>query len=54
METIKSNPSVTLDNLSSMLKITKSSVQRRMELLVKEGKLRHIGPNKRGSWEILK
>ncbi|MDE6354557.1 MAG: winged helix-turn-helix transcriptional regulator [Prevotella sp.] len=50
---IKENPSITMDVLSDLLKITKSSVQRRLDVLVKDGKLRHIGPTKGGSWEVL-
>ena len=50
---IKENPLITMDALSDLLKITKSSVQRRLEALVKDGKLRHIGPTKGGSWEVL-
>ena len=51
--TIKDNPSITMDALSDRLKITKSSVQRRLNALVKDGKLRHIGPTNGGSWEVL-
>ena len=50
---IKDNPSITMDALSYRLKITKSSVQRRLNALVKDGKLRHIGPTNGGSWEVL-
>ncbi len=50
---IKNNPFITMDTLSDLLKITKSSVQRRLDALVKEGRLRHIGPTKGGSWEVL-
>ncbi len=42
-----------MDSLSALLNITKSSVQRRLEALVKEGKLRHIGPTNGGSWEVI-
>lgn len=50
---IKNNPLITMDALSDLLKITKSSVQRRFDALVKEGRLRHIGPTKGGSWEVI-
>lgn len=42
-----------MDGLSDLLKITKSSVQRRLEALVKDGKLRHIGPTNGGTWEVI-
>ncbi|MDE6443856.1 MAG: winged helix-turn-helix transcriptional regulator, partial [Muribaculaceae bacterium] len=50
---LKENPLITMDALSDLLKITKSSVQRRLDALVKEGRLRHIGPTKGGFWEVL-
>ena len=53
LEAIKDNPLITMDSLSVLLNITKSSVQRRLEALVKEGKLRHIGPTNGGSWEVI-
>lgn len=53
LEVIKANPVVTMDSLSDLLKITKSSVQRRLDNLVKEGKLRHIGPTNGGFWEVM-
>ncbi len=53
IEAIKENPSITMDALSDLLYITKSSVQRRMKALVKEGRIRHIGPTKGGYWEVI-
>ena len=50
---IKENPLITMDALSDLLKITKSSVQRRLDALVKEGRLRHIGPTNGGSWDVI-
>ncbi|MDE6083441.1 MAG: winged helix-turn-helix transcriptional regulator, partial [Muribaculaceae bacterium] len=50
---IKENPLITMDALSDLLKITKSSVQRRLDALVKDGRLRHIGPTNGGSWEAI-
>ena len=35
------------------MELHESSVQRRLEALVKEGKLRHIGPTNGGSWEVI-
>ncbi|MFG6385376.1 MAG: helix-turn-helix domain-containing protein [Muribaculaceae bacterium] len=50
---IKSNPQVSRVELSVQLGLHKSSVQRRLDSLVKEGRLRHIGPTNGGSWEVI-
>lgn len=53
LDAVKENPLITMDSLSDLLKITKSSVQRRLDALVKVGKLRHIGPTNGGSWQVI-
>lgn len=53
LDAVKKNPLITMDRLSDLLKITKSSVQRRLDALVKEGKLRHNGPTNGGSWQVI-
>ncbi|MDO4336381.1 MAG: winged helix-turn-helix transcriptional regulator, partial [Bacteroidales bacterium] len=50
---IKSNPQISRVELSAQLGLHESSVQRRLEALVKEGRLRHIGPTNGGSWEVI-
>lgn len=54
LELIKLNFQITRFELASHLGIHESSVQRRLAALVKEGKLRHIGPTNGGAWEIVK
>lgn len=49
---LRNTPTLSMDSLSRMLGITKSSVQRRLDALVKEGKLQHIGPSNGGSWKV--
>ena len=49
---IKSNPQITRVELSVQLGLHESSVQRRLDALVKEGRLRHIGPTNGGAWEV--
>ncbi len=39
-----------MEALGQLLNITKSSVQRRLNALVKEGRIRHEGPTNGGSW----
>jgi len=42
-----------MEALAEILKITKSSIQRRLNSLVKEGRLRHVGSSRGGSWEVV-
>ena len=51
---IEENPRITKAQLSEQLKIHESSVQRRLDALVKDKRLIHNGPTNGGSWEILK
>ncbi len=44
---------ITRAELSKELDLHESSVQRRLEALVKEGRIRHIGPTNGGSWEVI-
>ena len=50
---ILENPIITRVEIAEHLGIHESSVQRRLEALVKEGKLRHNGPTNGGSWEVI-
>ncbi len=52
MDMIRKNPAISMAEISRNLSITKSSVQRRLEALVKEGRIRHVGPTNGGSWRL--
>ncbi|MFG6390899.1 MAG: winged helix-turn-helix transcriptional regulator [Candidatus Amulumruptor sp.] len=47
------NPTITRAEIAEILGIHKSSVQRRLETLVKEGRIRHVGPTNGGYWEVI-
>ena len=53
LELLSQNPAITRAEIAEILTLHESSVQRRLETLVKERKLRHIGPTKGGSWEVI-
>jgi predicted HTH transcriptional regulator len=53
LDVLRVEPNATMEMLGKMLDISKSSVQRRLDALVKEGRLRHIGPTNGGSWEVI-
>ena len=53
VELITANPTITRAELSKELGLHESSIQRRLDALVKEGRIRHIGPTNGGTWEVL-
>ena len=44
---------ITRTEIAEKLGLHESSVQRRLETLVKEGRIRHVGPTNGGYWEII-
>lgn len=53
VELMKAVPVITRAELSKELGLHESSVQRRLNALVKEGRIRRVGPDKVGSWEVI-
>ena len=54
IEMLKSNPNIARSEIAQVLGIHDSSVKRRLDSLVSEGKIRRVGPDKGGYWEVLK
>ncbi len=52
MKLIRNENSITTAKLSQLLKVTRRTISRDMENLKFEGKLKRIGPDKGGHWEI--
>ncbi len=50
---IKKSPAVTIPEMSKEIGVTERSIERNIEKLKKEGKLKRIGPDKGGHWEII-
>ena len=50
LDTLAENPTLTLAQLAEMIEKSISAVERASAKLVKEGKLRHVGPRKGGHW----
>lgn len=51
---IRENPTVTRREIASLLKdITEDGVKYHLNKLKSVGRIRHVGPTKRGRWEIL-
>lgn len=44
---------ITRTELSKELGLHESSVQRRLDALVKVGRIRRVGPDKGGSWKVI-
>lgn len=53
MEIISSNPDITIPELSERIGITSRSVERNLQKLQKEGKVKRIGPDKGGYWKVI-
>ena len=50
---LRSNPTLTRDALASRIGITPEGVKYHLDKLRKAGRIRHVGPTKKGRWEIL-
>lgn len=53
VEIVRNNPSVSRSELAKELHIHESSVKRRLEALVKSNRIKRIGPDNGGSWEVI-
>jgi ATP-dependent DNA helicase RecG len=53
IELIRNGSQITRAELAAQLQLHESSVQRRLNALVKAGRIRHIGPTNGGSWQII-
>ena len=54
MELLAANPHITFDIMVATLGITRSTIQKHIANLKTEGRLRRIGPDKGGHWEVVK
>ena len=50
---LRSNPTLTRDALASRIGITSEGVKYHLDKLRKAGRIRHVGPRKKGRWEVL-
>jgi ATP-dependent DNA helicase RecG len=53
IEMIKSNPHVTIDELSNALGISRTSIKKNVNKLKEKGIVERIGPDKGGHWQIM-
>lgn len=53
VEKIKENPSLSLAEIAEMINKSLRAVERASLKLVKEGKIKHVGPKKGGHWEVI-
>ena len=52
LHTLSSHPEMTLAELAERTGKSLSAIERAASKLVKEGRLRHVGPKKGGYWKI--
>lgn len=50
---LKQKPETTIDELCKILKVTDKTIKRDLEKLKRENKIKRIGPDKGGYWEII-
>lgn len=50
---MRDNPSISRAEIALALGIHESSVKRRLESLISNGRIRRIGPDKGGHWEVI-
>jgi len=53
LEYVAKNPETTIPELASVTGVTTRSVERNIKKLQGAGKLRRVGPAKRGHWKVL-
>ena len=53
LELIRDNSETTTPKMAQFIKVTERSVERNIQKLQKEGKLKRIGPDKGGHWEVV-
>ena len=49
---LSNNPTISFDKLREQLKVARMTIYRDMEKLKNKGKIRRIGPDKGGHWEV--
>jgi ATP-dependent DNA helicase RecG len=54
LELIQKDPYITADQLGDVIEITRRAIVKQINKLKEEGRLKRIGPDKGGSWEVLK
>jgi ATP-dependent DNA helicase RecG len=52
IEIISDSPNITIPELSEIIGVTERSVERNLQKLQKEGKIKRIGPDKGGYWQV--
>ena len=51
---IKDNPEITRNEMSEKINVTIDSIKYNLDKLKTQGIIKHIGPTKKGKWEILR
>ena len=54
LDMIVSNPHITIREMADVLKITDRAIKKNIENLKKDGVLKRVGPDKGGSWEVVR
>lgn len=49
---LRSDPTITIRDLARIIGLTPGGIKHHITKMKKEGKIKHVGPTKRGYWEI--
>ena len=49
---MQENPTISINNLAIKVELTRDGIIYYINKLKKEGKIKHIGPNNGGHWEV--
>ena len=50
---LRDNPTLTRDDLATHVRVTPAGVKYHLDKLRKAGRIRHVGPTKKGRWEVI-
>ncbi len=53
MDLMRQSPDITIPEMAEIIGITGRGVRKQIENLKAQGKLRRVGPDKGGRWEVL-
>ena len=53
VELIEDNPNITIDNVAELLQMNRRGIVKHFRNLQAQGKIRRVGANKNGHWEVL-
>ncbi|MDR1894088.1 MAG: winged helix-turn-helix transcriptional regulator [Spirochaetales bacterium] len=54
MKIIAGNPAITYEEIANKLSLTRKTIQRHIQELKNKGRIRRIGSDKTGHWDVIR